>query len=171
MSPEYVDIVDESDEVVGKTSKQEAHEKGLLHRAVIAEVIGTDGKWTLVKHSPDRQDPGQFVSPIGGHVEAGETAEQALIREAEEEYGLTGNVDFILKGKVTFNRTVIGRRENHRFIVYEIHSDKPPVLNHEAVGYERFSKDQLRKEMRENPRKFGDAFHFVVKTFYPDLSK
>ena len=62
---EYVDIVNENDDIIGSVSKQEAHEKGLLHRTVISEVINTEGKWTLVKQSSDRQDAGQYVSPIG----------------------------------------------------------------------------------------------------------
>lgn len=168
MTMEYVDIVNKLDEVVGKASKQKAHERGLLHRTVIAEVIGADGKWTLVQQSTDRQDAGQFVSPVGGHVESGETEELALRREAREEYGLAG-IHYRLVGKKIFSREVLNRKENHYFILYEIYSDEKPVLNHESVGYERFSNDQLRKELKKNPQKFGDAFRFVVATFYPDL--
>lgn len=166
---EYVDIVDENDVIVGKSSKEDAHAKGLLHRTVIAEVIGSDGKWTLIQQSKDRQDAGQFVSPIGGHVESGETEEEAIIREANEEYGLDGNSEFRLIGKKIYNREVRGRKENHYFILYEIQSDAEPVLNEESVGFERFSSVQLAKELREKPEKFGAAFHFVIKTFYPQL--
>lgn len=166
---EYVDIVNEKNEVVGKSSKQEAHEKGLLHRTVVAEVIGSDGKWTLVKQADDRQDPGQYVSPVGGHVSSGESEEDALEREAEEELGLRGALNYRLVGRKIFNREACGRKENHYFVLYEIYSDEKPVLNHESVGYERFSEDQLRKELKENPKKFGDAFHFLVENFYQRL--
>ncbi|KKU44213.1 MAG: NUDIX hydrolase [Parcubacteria group bacterium GW2011_GWA2_46_7] len=104
---EPVDIVDEKDEVVGTTFKHQAHREGLLHRTVIAEVIGTDGKWTLIKQASDRQDAGQFVSPIGGHVAAGELEKDALKREANEEYGLDGDISFKLIGKKIFSREVI----------------------------------------------------------------
>lgn len=166
---EQVDIVSEQDEVIGSTSKNEAHEKGLLHRTVIAEVVGTDGKFTLVKQSSYKQDSGQFVSPVGGHVQAGEKEEDALKREAFEEYGLKGDFSFRLVGKKIFNREVVGRKENHYFIVYEIYADIEPILNDESVGFERFSKDDLGKQLKETPEKFGEAFHFVVKTFYPGL--
>lgn len=166
---EQVNIVNENDEIIGLTSKTEAHQKGLLHRTVIAEIIGSDGKWTLVKQSSDRQDAGQFVSPVGGHVSGGETEIDALKREANEEYGLDGNIVFKMVGKKIFNRVVKGRKENHFFILYEITSDQKPVLNEESVGVERFSKEELNKEIKENPQKFGAAFHFIVKTFYPEL--
>lgn len=166
---EYVDVVNENDEVVGSTSKQEAHEKSLLHRTVISEVINSNGRWTLVKQSSDRQDTGQYVSPIGGHVVSGESEDEALKREAEEEYGLKGEFKFQLKGKKIFNREILGRKENHYFILYEIYTDKEPILNEESVGYETFSMDELKASLKEKPDKFGNAFHFVIKTFYPFL--
>lgn len=166
---EYVDVVNENDEIIGGVSKREAHEKGLLHRTVISEVISSDGKWTLVKQSSDRQDAGQYVSPIGGHVESGESEDEALKREAEEEYGLKDAFKFQLKGKKIFNREVLGRKENHYFILYEIYTDKKPILNEESVGYEMFSPEELKTTLKENPNKFGAAFHFIVQTFYSFL--
>lgn len=165
---EQVDIVNEQDVVVDTVSKQEAHEKGLLHRTVIAEIINSKGEWTLVQQSSDRQDAGQFVSPVGGHVEAGETEDEAIKREANEEFGLV-DFEFKLIGKKIFYREVKGRKENHYFVLYEIFSDQEPVLNEESVGFQRFSKVQLAKELKETPEKFGNAFHFVISTFYPDL--
>ena len=87
---ELVDVVDEQGTVLKIVLKQEAHRQGLLHKTVISEVIDSSGRWLLVKQSGERQDAGQFVSPVGGHVQAGETEVQALKREAEEEVGLTG---------------------------------------------------------------------------------
>jgi isopentenyl-diphosphate Delta-isomerase len=165
---DYVDVVDEKDEVVGKVSKQEAHEKGLLHRTVIAEIINSEGEFTLVQQSSDRQDAGQFVSPVGGHVEAGESEDDAIKREANEEFGLE-NIEPKLIGKKIFNREARGRKENHYFILYEVVSDSEPVLNEESVGYERFSREKLSNELKSNPKKFGDAFHFIIKTFYSEL--
>lgn len=37
------------------------------------------------------------------------------------------------------------------------------------MEYERFTKEKLAGELKLNPQKFGDAFHFVMKTFYPEL--
>lgn len=165
---EIVDVVNEKNEIVGQVSKEEAHRKGLLHRCIIAEVIDSQGNWILVKQASDRQDAGQFVSPVGGHIRAGEGEKDALAREVLEELGIASfSSKFI--GRTIFNREVIGRKENHLFMLYEIYTDEEPRLNHESVGYEKFSKTRLREELRTNPKKFGDAFHFVVKTFYPEL--
>ena len=166
---EIVDIINEQDQVIGSVPKSHAHKEGLLHRTVIAEIIGSDGKWTLVQQSADRQDAGQYVSPVGGHVQAGEKIEDALKREAFEEFGLTEDLSFKLIGKKVFNREVKGRKENHLFILFEIYTDTPPKLNEEAVATKKFTQEELAEELKNNPKQFGDAFHFVVASFYPHL--
>src|SRR3989344_2156525 len=166
---EQVDIVDENENFVEVVAKGVAHEKGLLHKTVIGQVIGSDGKLLLVKQASNRQDAGQYVSPIGGHVTSGEKDIEALKREANEEIGLTGEFKWELVGKKIFNRHVIGRHENHFFILYKIFSDAEPVLGAEDDGCRYFTKQELKQELKENPKLFGDAFHFVVNAFYPDL--
>lgn len=163
---EKIDIVDENDRVVASVWKSEAHEKGLLHRTVIAEVIDSKGNWTLVKQSSSRQDAFQFVSPIGGHVASGETEVEALKREAYEEYGLNSDFEYKLVGKKIFYREVLGRKENHYFILYEIYTDVSPVLNEESTEFEKFTPGQLKQELAEKPDKFGEAFIFIINNFY-----
>lgn len=165
---EFLDIVDENCQVLYQATKTEAHQKGLLHQTVIGEVIDSQGRKMLVKQSSTRQDAGQYVSPVGGHVKAGETTDEALKREAMEELGIKG-FPYKLVGKAIFQRVVLGRDENHYFIVYEITSDHTPQFNEEADGFEHFTQEQLRQELKENPKKFGGACHFVARTFYPEL--
>lgn len=172
ITEEYVDVVNENDEVLYAISKQDAHTKGLLHRTVIAEVIDSKGAWTLVKQASNRQDALQYVSPVGGHVSAGETEDDALKREAYEEMGLQSeNFTYKQIGKAIFNRTVLNRYENHLFILYEITTDQTPVLNHESIDYKVFQIEELKQEIQKHPQIFGAAFHFVVNTFYKSLQQ
>lgn len=168
MTDELIDIVDENDKVIGQAMKIEAHAKGLLHRTVIAEVINEKKEWMLIIQAPDRQDPGQYVSPVGGHVQAGETEVDALRREVREEVGIAVN-EFEYVGKAVFNRTVRGNQENHLFVLYKIFADEEPKLNAESVSFKRFSESELKRDLEENPARFGNAFIFVVNTFFPEL--
>lgn len=165
---EYVDIVDEKGAVVSSITKDEAHKSGLLHVTVISEVINSKGEWLLVKQAGDRQDAGQYVSPIGGHVKSKESLVDTLKREALEEVGLK-DFKFEFVGKGIFNREVLGRKENHYFIMYKIFSDEEATLNNESVSCERFTVEQIKKELEMNPKKFGAAFHFVWKRFFSDI--
>ncbi|KKP68591.1 MAG: Isopentenyl-diphosphate Delta-isomerase [Candidatus Roizmanbacteria bacterium GW2011_GWA2_35_19] len=165
---EMVDVVDENLKVLNSVEKQKAHDQGLLHATVIAEIINSKGEWLLVKQAGHKQDPGQFVSPVGGHVGSGEKYEVALKREAMEEVGLK---NFIFKsvGKKIYKRQWPKGIENHYFIVYEINSDEEPTLNDESVEFKRFKVSEIKNLLKSNPDYFGLAFHFVVKSFYSSL--
>lgn len=171
MADELVDIVDSEDKTIGNAMKSLAHQNGLLHRTVIAEVIGANRTWTLVEQSNNKQDTGQYVSAIGGHVGSGEDIVVALKREAREEYGLTGNFKFKLIGKKIYSRTIKGNKENHYFILFEIYTNKKPILDQESVGYKVFSEDNLANELRIHPEKFGPPFMFLINSFYPHLMR
>ena len=166
---ELVDIVDNTGNILEVVSKKEAHKKGLLHKTVISEVIDSKGRWLMVKQASDKQDAGQYVSPVGGHVTSGETDIEALKREANEELGLTGDYKIELVGKKIFNRFVIGRHENHLFVVYKIYSDQEPKINEESDSYKYFTEEELKKQLKKSPKMFGDAYHFVVKNLFPNL--
>lgn len=168
MDVEIVDIVDKNNKVLFQATKTKAHKEGFLHQTVISEVIDSQGNWLLVKQSSSRQDPGQYVSPVGGHVRAGESLEKALKREAKEELGLS-DFKFKYKGKCIFNRPVKKHLENHYFLVYEIYSDGKPILNEESESYRKFTVKELKKLLKSSPRLFGDAFHMVVENIFPYL--
>ena len=165
---EIVDVVDDSLNILYQVSKTQAHEKGLLHKCVIAEIIDSKGKIMLIKPYSYKQDAGQYISPVGGHVTAGETDEDALKREVKEEVGIS-NFTYKLKWKAIFDRHVLGRHENHYFIVYEILTDEKPRLGDEAEFYKYFTKTNLKREIKNNKDDFGAAYFFVVKNFYKDF--
>jgi 8-oxo-dGTP pyrophosphatase MutT (NUDIX family) len=163
---ELVDIVDEKNQVLYRSQKSDAHAKGLLHRTILAEVRNQKGEWLLVKQAGDRQDAGQYVSPIGGHIRAGESEVEALEREAGEELGIAG-FPYIYKGSQIWNRFIRGRQENHYFILYEIAWDGTVALNEESVGFRWFTATEIKILFQSDPKMFGDAWYFAVRAFYP----
>lgn len=165
MDQEVVDIVDEQGNVLRQVLKTEAHQHGWLHKTVIGYLKYGDD-WALVRQAADRQDAGQLVAPVGGHVRAGEDDIVALLRESQEEIGVN-KVTFRHVGTARFHRQVIGRDENHLFIVYEIATPDEVRLGDEAVAIERFTEAELRQAMIERPEHFGDAYYFVFEKFYP----
>ena len=170
MKDEMVDVVDQSGKVLYKTSKKEAHEKGLLHHCVIAEIINSKGEWLLFVPADHKQDKDQYVSPIGGHVSAGESLEAGLKREVLEEAGLK-EFEYQFIGSGIYDRQVIGRRENHFFNVYEIYTNKKTVLSDEAKGFKFFTKQEIIENMERDPDMFGGAFHFVYKYIYKEFKE
>lgn len=166
---EKVDIVDQNDQVIAQILKVEAHEKGSLHRCVIGQVVDSRGRRLFVKQSATRQDVGQFVLPIGGHVQAGETLQEALAREAEEELGFENNFKSELVGKFIYNRDILGRHENHYFNIFLVFSDQKPKINHESDEFKYFSPSQLKKILKKQPELFGAPALLIYKKFFPEF--
>jgi hypothetical protein len=91
---EIFPIVDESGLVIGSATRGECHSGSkLLHPVVHLHVFNSKGEIYLQKR-PDWKDiqPGKWDTAVGGHVDYGETPEEALRREVHEELGIT---DFI----------------------------------------------------------------------------
>ncbi|MGW2495536.1 NUDIX hydrolase [Streptomyces pseudogriseolus] len=88
---EILDIVDEHDRVIGQAPRGEAYARGLRHRC--AFVLARDADGRIFVH---RRTAAKLVFPslydmfVGGVVGAGETYDEAALREAEEELGVSG---------------------------------------------------------------------------------
>ena len=88
---ELFPIVDESGQVVGSATRGECHSGSkLLHPVVHLHVFNSNGDVYLQKR-PDWKDiqPGKWDTAVGGHIDYGETPEEALLREVREELGIT----------------------------------------------------------------------------------
>ena len=97
---EMFDVVDSSDKVIGRASREEVHRKGLLHRSTHLLVFDGSGRVLLQKRSM-RKDrfPGRWDSSVSGHVDSGEHYDECVVRETMEEIGidLAGTPDRLFK--------------------------------------------------------------------------
>lgn len=88
---EQFPIVSEKGDTVGKTCRNYAH-SGMkpLHPVVHLHVFNSRGELYLQKR-PEWKDiqPGKWDTAVGGHIDAGETVEEALHRETAEEIGIS----------------------------------------------------------------------------------
>lgn len=87
---ELFPVLDEAGNVVGKASRGECHNGSrLIHPVVHLHLLNSRGELYLQKR-PAWKDiqPGKWDTAVGGHVDYGETIEEALRREVREEIGL-----------------------------------------------------------------------------------
>ncbi|MES5822455.1 NUDIX domain-containing protein [Streptomyces sp. RG80] len=88
---EILDIVDEDDRVVGQSPRGAAYTEGLRHRCVFIQARDSEGRLFVHRRTPDKLVfPSLYDMWVGGVVGAGEAYDDAALREAEEELGVSG---------------------------------------------------------------------------------
>lgn len=87
---EKLDIVDEDDNVVGQAPRGTAYARGLRHRCVFIEARDAQGRVFVHRRTPTKLVfPSRYDMFVGGVVGAGESYDDAALREAEEELGVS----------------------------------------------------------------------------------
>jgi isopentenyldiphosphate isomerase len=88
---EILDVVDERDRVTGQAPRGEVYAKGLRHRAVFVLARNAEGRLFVHRRTPVKLVfPSLYDMFVGGVVGAGESYDEAALREAEEELGVSG---------------------------------------------------------------------------------
>jgi isopentenyldiphosphate isomerase len=91
MQEELLDVVDSEGNVINTLPRDRVHgDPSLTHRVVHLLVFNKDNGLLLQKRSMNKDvAPGRWDTSVGGHVNAGESIAKALMREMEEELGIT----------------------------------------------------------------------------------
>ena len=89
---ELLDIFDDNMNLIGQADRAIAHAQGLIHQVVHVWIVSElRGEPALIfqQRSWDKKDfPGFYDIAVGGHIDAGETPDTAVLREMREEIGL-----------------------------------------------------------------------------------
>lgn len=88
---EWFDLVDVEGRVKGQAPRSVCHSgRGMLHPVVHLHVLDSRDRVFLQKRAKSKEIlPGKWDTAVGGHLGSGESVEEGLKREAEEELGLT----------------------------------------------------------------------------------
>lgn len=85
---ELLDVIGEGEQLA-VIERAAMRPLGLLTRAVHLNAWSSDGKIWVARRALDKQsDPGMWDTLVGGLVAAGESPEESLLRESDEEAGL-----------------------------------------------------------------------------------
>ena len=139
-SAEIFPVVDELGNVTGSATRGECHNGSkLLHPVVHLHVFDRAGRLYLQKR-PDWKDiqPGKWDTAVGGHVDYGESIDEALLREAREELGIIPCSPSLLR-RYVFESD----RERELINAYSTIMDCEPVPSEELAGGRFWSRQEI----------------------------
>ncbi len=152
---EFVVLVDEQDNPIGKMEKQQAHIEGLLHRAFSIFIFNSEKKLLLQKRASSKYHcGGLWTNSCCSHPRENENIQDAANRRLAEEMGMQCSLKpiFTFMYKAEFDNGLIEHEFDHVFFG---ESDQNPKINPEEVEtYRYIAMEDLQQEVKEFPQNF-----------------
>ncbi len=162
---EYLDIVDENDNVVGKKNRSEVYAENLSNfRVVNAFILNSQGEiWLPRRSSHKRIFPLCLDMSVGGHVVSGESYEDALRREVLEEINVDiDKVPYRFLGHLTPKKDGVSANMK----VYEMKMDEAPNYNkNDFIEYFWLTPEAFFDKLAQG-EKTKEDLPKLIKRFY-----
>ncbi|MER5375337.1 NUDIX domain-containing protein [Streptomyces sp. NPDC002553] len=145
---EIIDVVDETDQVVGRSPRGEAYARGLRHRCVFVLARDAEGRVFVHRRTADKLVfPSLHDMFVGGVVGAGEAYDDAALREAEEELGVAGLPRPRFLFKFLYDG---GEGRTWWSAVYEVRCELPVSPQVEEVAWHGFlTEEEIERRLTE----------------------
>ncbi len=153
-SEERVVLVDAEDHAIGTAGKLEAHQVGLLHRAVSVFVFDGNGRTLLQRRAAGKyHSPGKWSNTCCGHPRPAESSHIAAERRLREEMG----VACVLRNAGSFiYRAELGDLVEHELdhvFVGEFSADPAPNPA-EVDAWSWMGIGELRADLAARPERY-----------------
>lgn len=156
-------LVDELDNELSQMEKLEAHEKGLLHRAISVFIFNSKGELLLQRRAFRKyHSEGLWTNTCCSHPVPGESTLEAGVRRLDEEMGMTCELSqaFSFIYKAEFENGLTEYELDHVLVGY---SDETPHLNpEEAISFQWMSLNKLKEEIINNPHQYTEWFKILI---------
>ncbi len=167
MKEEFLDVVTEKGEVIKVLPRSRIHgDPSLLHRVVHVLVFNDKEELLLQKRAMSKDvAPGKWDTSVGGHVNAGESLEEAVMREMEEELGINEGMPEYLYSYIHSNPFETELVYTYKCVYdYEINFQQDEI---DEVRH--WSMDEIKQTIGIGA--LSDNFEHEIKTYlkYKDL--
>jgi isopentenyldiphosphate isomerase len=163
MNKENIVIVDEKDNIIGN-APYDSQKTGNIYRVTALWITNSRGEILLAKRHRNREhDPSKWGPAVSGTVEEGESYEQNIVKEAEEEIGLE-NISPKLGPKIKIE-------DKYNFFAQWFTSeidrkiDEFKIQEDEVEELRWILKNELIQELKVNPENFTPGMQKCAKLF------
>lgn len=172
---EYIDILNSDGTSTGKTClKSEIHTKGYFHNTAHVWYYNANSEILLAQRSASKTIyPLLWDISVAGHVDSGETIEEAAIRETQEEIGFRISLNDLKKIGIydcfqSYPNGIIDNEFHHTFIARINCEVKDFIVDTEEVGQVKFVSIAQFRELLKNS---DTNSHFVSSntSYYLDV--
>ena len=151
---EYVILVDENDNPIGKEEKVKCHlPNGKLHRAFTALIFNNEGKLLLTKRSEGKMLwPNDWDGTVASHPRESETYVSSAERRMPEEIGISCKMNYVNKFEYHVPYKDIGsENEICGTLIGTIDSfDESSMIKDEISEIKWINPDELKNELEHN---------------------
>jgi isopentenyl-diphosphate delta-isomerase len=170
MIEEQVILVNEKDEQLGLMPKQEAHEKGVLHRAFSVFVFNHKNELMLQQRALHKyHSPGLWTNTCCSHQRDGDSTIEAGKRRLFEEMGfvtdLKETTSFIYKAP--FDNGLTEHELDH--ILVGNFEEKPNINTEEVATWKWMDLEEVKKDIQAKPEIYTAWFKIIFDKFYQHL--
>ena len=171
MKEEQVVLVNEKDEKIGLMPKQEAHVKGVLHRAFSVFIFNSKNELMLQQRAFEKyHTPGLWANTCCSHQRDGESSIEAGKRRLMEEMGFTTDLKetttFIYKAPFDNGLT---EHELDHILVGSYEAD-PKINPEEVASWKWMDLEEVRDDIKNNPDIYTPWFKIIFDKFYQHLT-
>ncbi len=162
MNSEQVILVNEQDEVLGSMEKMQAHENGLLHRAISVFIFNSKKQLLIQQRALHKyHSAGLWSNTCCSHPRPNESTAAAAQRRLIEEMGMVTTLvhrdEFIYK--VSLEKGLTEHEYDH---VYIGTCNEEPMLNPEEVmDYKWVTLEELNKDLLAHPDNYTHWFKLL----------
>lgn len=169
MEQEFLDIVNEDDEVIDRLSIDEAYRTGKwIIRSSSLFIKNSEWKlWIPRRNLWKSKFPGALDFSAGGHVSSGETYIQWLVRESKEEINIILNPENI-RPLWKLLQNDIGYNIRFFSALYEYITDTPPSINPKEHSESLWLTPEELYEKLLDPKepKYKSGLKEMIERFY-----
>jgi isopentenyldiphosphate isomerase len=159
---EKINIIDEAGNILGEEYRDVVHERGLLHAEVHVWCVTPEQEIIFQHRAPDKDTfPDKLDATAGGHVDLGETYEEAALKELVEETGVCAQPDelTLITTEILTDYDSVTKLTNHTRRAVYVYTKPVQVAELEieegkAVGFEAVSVSDLNTFSKTEKERF-----------------